>query len=59
MITLIRWIILQTKKVKLELAFYSFIEQMWKDFVEEPEKIKEMFVKEFAEIIDKQNNLTK
>ena len=52
MITLIRWLKLQTLRVKWELSLYQFLDEILKD----PEEFKKQFVHEFAQIIHSENN---
>ena len=40
MITLIRWILLKQKEIKLKLAFYSFVDQNIKKLANNPEKLE-------------------
>ena len=56
MITLIRWIILQQKKIKWELALMQFIDQQATELLKHPEEIEKKFVSAFAEIIHNENN---
>ena len=51
MITLIRWIILQQKKIKWELALWQFIDKQAKELLKNPEEIEKKFVSALAEII--------
>ena len=56
MITLIRWIILQQKKIKWELALMQFIDKQATELLKNPEEIEKKFVSAFAEIIHNENN---
>ena len=51
MITLIRWIILQQKKIKWELALWQFIDKQASELLKNPEEIEKKFVSALAEII--------
>ena len=51
MITLIRWIILQQKKIKWELALWQFIDKQANELLKNPEEIEKKFVSTLAEII--------
>ena len=51
MITLFRWIILQQKKIKWELALWQFIDQQATELLKNPEEIEKKFVSVLAEII--------
>ena len=55
MITLIRWIILQQKKIKWELSFWQFIDKQAKELLKNPEEIEKKFVSALAEIIHNEN----
>lgn len=55
MVTLIRYFLLNYKRVKIKLAFYNFVDQILTELNEDPDKVKDEFVKAFAEIIDEQN----
>ena len=59
MITLFRWIILQQKKIKWELALWQFIDQQASELLKNPEEIEKKFVSALAEIIVKQNSETR
>ena len=56
MTTLIRWIILQQKKIKWELALMQFIDKQATELLKNPEEIEKKFVSAFAEIIHNENN---
>ena len=59
MITLIRWIILQQKKIKWELALWQFIDKIDKqatELLKNPEEIEKKFVSALSEIIHNENN---
>ena len=56
MITLIRWIILQQKKIKWELAFWQFIDKQAKELLKNPEEIEKKFVSALADVIHNENN---
>ena len=51
MITLFRWIILQQKKIKWELALWQFIDKQATELLKNPEEIEKKFVSALAEII--------
>ena len=51
MITLIRWFILQQKKIKWELALWQFIDKQAKELLKNSEEIEKKFVSALAEII--------
>ena len=55
MITLIRWFILQQKKIKWELALWQFIDKQAKELLKNPEEIEKKFVSALAEIIHNEN----
>ena len=55
MITLFRWIILQQKKIKWELALWQFIDQQASELLKNPEEIEKKFVSALAEIIHNEN----
>lgn len=46
MITLIRWILLKQKEIKLKLAFYTFLDMQLKNF--SSEEFMNKFMKEVA-----------
>lgn len=51
MVTLIRWIILQHKKIKWEFALWQFIDKQVSELLKNPEEIEKKFVSALAEII--------
>ena len=51
MITLIRWIILQQKKIKWELALWQFIDKQASELLKNPEEFEKKFISALAEII--------
>ena len=55
MITLFRWIILQQKKIKWELALWQFIDQQASELLKNPEEFEKKFVSALAEIIHNEN----
>ena len=55
MITLIRWFILQQKKIKWELALWQFIDKQAKELLKNPEEIEKKFVSALADIIHNEN----
>ena len=55
MITLFRWIILQQKKIKWELALWQFVDQQAKELLKNLEEIEKKFVSALAEIIHNEN----
>lgn len=56
MITLIRWYILKSKKIKWELALWQFIDKEATELLKNPEEIEKKFVSALAEIIHNSNN---
>ena len=55
MITLFRWIILQQKKIKWELALWQFIDKQASELLKNPEEFEKKFVSALAEIIHNEN----
>lgn len=55
MITLIRWFIIQQKKIKWELALWQFIDKQATELLKNPEEIEKKFVSALAEIIHNEN----
>ena len=55
MITIIRYIILCQKRVKLKLALYSFLEQALKEVIENKDDLQRKFIRALAEIIHADN----
>ena len=55
MITLFRWIILQQKKIKWELALWQLIDKQANELLKNPEEIEKKFVSALAEIIHNEN----
>lgn len=55
MITIIRWIILQQKKIKWELALMQFIDKQATELLKHPEEIEKKFIPYLAELIHKSN----
>ena len=55
MITLFRWIILQQKKIKWELALWQLIDKQAKELLKNPEEIEKKLVSALAEIIHNEN----
>ena len=55
MITLFRWIILQQKKIKWELALWQFIDKQATELLKNPEEIEKKFIPALAEIIHNEN----
>ena len=55
MITLFRWIILQQKKIKWELALWQFIDKQAKELLKNSEEFEKKFVSALAEIIHNEN----
>ena len=51
MITLFRWVILQQKKIKWELALWQFIDKQASELLKNPEEFEKKFVSALAEII--------
>lgn len=59
MITLIRWWILQTKKVKWELALWQFLDKELTTIMKNPEEIEKKIMPYLAQIIhDSQSQKT-
>ena len=56
MITLFRWIILQQKKIKWELALWQFIDKQARELLKNPGETEKKFVSALAEIIHNENN---
>jgi len=58
LVTLIRYILLCQKRVKLKLAFCSFLEQELKEVIENKDDLQKKLIHEIAEIIhiENQNN---
>ena len=52
MITLIRWYILKTKKIKWELALWQFIDKQATELLKNPEEIEKKFVTALAEVLN-------
>lgn len=48
MITLIRWILLKQREIKVKLAFYMFLDKQLKDFTKNPDKVMNNIMKEIA-----------
>ena len=55
MITLFRWVILQQKKIKWELALWQFIDKQASELLKNPEEFEKKFVSALAEIIHNEN----
>ena len=55
MITLFRWVILQQKKIKWELALWQFIDKQAKELLKNPEEFEKKFISALAEIIHNEN----
>ena len=55
MITLIRWIILQQKKIKWELALWQLIDKQANELLKNPEEFEKKFISALAEIIHNEN----
>ena len=55
MITLFRWIILQQKKIKWELALWQFIDKQATELLKNPEEIEKKFISALVEIIHNEN----
>lgn len=55
MITLIRWIILQQKKIKWELALMQFIDQQATELLKHPEEIEKKFIPYLAKLIHEES----
>lgn len=59
MITLIRWFVLQTKKIKWELALWQFLDKELTTIMKNPEAIEKKFMPYLAEIIHSEVNKDK
>lgn len=57
MITLIRWIILQQKKIKLKLALVQFIDQQMTNIIKHPEEIEKKILPYLAQVIHDSNRI--
>lgn len=57
MVTLIRYFLLNYKRVKIKLAFYNFVDQVLTELNDDPDKVKDEFFKAFAKFIDEQNKV--
>lgn len=55
MITLIRWYILQSKKIKLKLILYNLLEEELTTFIKNPKIFEENIIYKLAEIIHTSN----
>lgn len=55
LITLIRYILLCQKRVKLKLAFYGFLEQISREIIGNNEDLQKKFIHELTEIIHNKN----
>ena len=51
MITLIRWILLKQKEIKIKLAFYMFLDKQLKEFYKNPDGFTNKILKEVAPYI--------
>lgn len=56
MITLIRWILLKQKKIKLKLAFWQIVERYVMELVDNQEELDKKFIDSLAKIIHESNN---
>lgn len=56
MITLFRWLLLQQKRIKWELALWQFIDQQATELLKNPEEIEKKFISALAEIIHNESN---
>ena len=59
MITLIRWWILQTKKIKWELALWQFLDKELTTLMKNPKEIEKKLMPYLAEIIHQSTELEK
>ena len=48
MITLIRWVIMKQKEIKIKLAFYMFLDRKLRDFLKNPDEFMNKMMKEIA-----------
>lgn len=53
MITLIRWILLQQKRIKWKLAFYQFFDKQMQELIKNPEEIEKKIIPYLAEWMPK------
>lgn len=56
MITLIRWILLKQKKIKLKLAFWQIVERYVMELVDNQKELDKKFIDSLAKIIHESNN---
>lgn len=56
MITIIRWILLKQKKIKLKLAFWQIVEKYVMELVDNQEELDKKFIDSLAKIIHESNN---
>lgn len=59
MITLFRWILLQQKKIKLELALWQYIDKQIAEIIKNPEIVENKFISAIAGIIHKEEQTAK
>lgn len=55
MITLIRWLLLQQKKIKWELAFWQFVDKQANEMIKSPEEIEKKIIPYLAELVHNSN----
>lgn len=51
MITLVRWILLQQKRIKWKLAFWQFIDKQATELMKNPEQLEKKIMPYLAEVI--------
>ncbi len=56
MITLIRWILLKQKKIKLKLAFWQIVEKYAMELVDNQKELDKKFIDSLVKIIHESNN---
>lgn len=59
MITLIRWYMMKAKEIKMRLAFWSLLEQLTNEIVENKEDIEKKLVSEIAKLVHESNQKNK
>ena len=55
MITLIRWYLLKAKEIKLNLAFWSFIDQIVNEIVKNGDGVEKKLISEITKLIHEEN----
>lgn len=56
MITLIRWILLKQKKIKLKLAFWQIVERYVMELADNQKELDKKFIDSLVKIIHESNN---